>query len=114
MLPLGEPSLESVVLSLGEVWVSRGPLEIFGDTSGFHSLRLGAWPREDRPENVRDSFMVKADCADLLQWSSLSTAHYKGTEPGPHSLQQVLSGTTEDLGPSKKEANLCQGGSGQV
>lgn len=36
----------------------------------------------------------------------------KGTEAEPHSLQQVLSGTTENFGPFPKEASFCPGGNG--
>lgn len=64
-----------------------------------------AWPREDRPEEAQDSFMVK------VGWQTCLGVVYphgttKGTEAEPHSLQQVLSGTTEDFGHLKRK-QIC-------
>lgn len=44
------------------------------ETLLFLTAYEGAWPRQDRPENAQDSFMV----ADLPRWSGLTTWHYQG------------------------------------
>lgn len=73
-----------------------------------------AWPRQERPEEAQDSFTMKAGWQTCLGGVAYPHGTTKGTEAESSSLQQVLSGTTEDFGPLKKEASLWPGSSGQL
>lgn len=57
--------------------------------------------------------MVKVGWQTCLGRVAYPHGTAKGTEAESYSHQQILSGTTEDFGPFKKEANLWPGGSGQ-
>lgn len=63
----------------------------------------GSVAREDRPEDAQGSCMVKVGWQTCLGRVAFPHGPTKGTEVEPPHLQQVLSGTTEDVSHFKKK-----------
>lgn len=92
--------------------MSRGLSDIWRHFC-FSQPMVGARPRKDRPEDAQDSFMVKVGWQICLDGVAYPHGTTKSAEVEPHSLQQVLSRTTEDYSHFKKEASLWPGGGEQ-
>lgn len=71
-----------MVLSLGDVWVSRGPSDIWRHFC-FSQPMVGAWPRKARPEDAQDSFMVKVGWQTCLSGMAYPHDITKSTEAEP-------------------------------